>query len=318
MIGVSSGTASVLGLRRCTCDVLPETAYLMLGEGCSGTCRFCAQSMLSKRSSRHLSRITWPLFESEIVIERLASASEDRKFRRICFQMVNSEGVFRKAKDIIRTLKKTCALPVGISSNSLGRSEIDWLFEEEMIDSLALPLDAAAPGVFREVKGEGWEYHMSLLLWAAEKYRHKIATHLVVGIGETEEEMVRMMEYLYDRGVRVGLFAFTPLRGTPLAGKKPPSLDLYRRLQAVHFVIARGLPRAYEVREGRAHFLEDMVQVLIHESGGTPFQTSGCPGCNRPYYNERPGGTTYNFPRALTEEEVHEAYRMIYKRGEQE
>jgi biotin synthase len=41
---------------------------------------------------------------------------------------------------------------------------------------------------------------------------------------------------------------------------------------------------------------------------GEPFQTSGCPDCNRPYYNERPGGVMYNYPRPLV---AAEALRAI-------
>jgi biotin synthase len=37
---------------------------------------------------------------------------------------------------------------------------------------------------------------------------------------------------------------------------------------------------------------------------GEPFLTSGCPECNRPYYNERPGGTMYNYPTKLTQRQV--------------
>jgi biotin synthase len=37
---------------------------------------------------------------------------------------------------------------------------------------------------------------------------------------------------------------------------------------------------------------------------GLPFQTSGCPDCNRPYYNEKPSGPIYNYPRKLTEQEI--------------
>jgi biotin synthase-related radical SAM superfamily protein len=29
---------------------------------------------------------------------------------------------------------------------------------------------------------------------------------------------------------------------------------------------------------------------------GEPFKTSGCPDCNRPFYNESPGETIYNYP----------------------
>ena len=40
---------------------------------------------------------------------------------------------------------------------------------------------------------------------------------------------------------------------------------------------------------------------------GQAFQTSGCDDCNRPYYNERPGGLIYNYPRQLTPLEVAKA-----------
>jgi len=32
--------------------------------------------------------------------------------------------------------------------------------------------------------------------------------------------------------------------------------------------------------------------------------TSGCPNCNRPYYNEKPSGPIYNYPRPLKKEEI--------------
>jgi len=44
---------------------------------------------------------------------------------------------------------------------------------------------------------------------------------------------------------------------------------------------------------------------------GEAFRTSGCPGCNRPYYNERPSGPFYNYPRGLTEEEARREARLL-------
>ncbi|MEM4243701.1 MAG: radical SAM protein, partial [Candidatus Bathyarchaeia archaeon] len=35
-----------------------------------------------------------------------------------------------------------------------------------------------------------------------------------------------------------------------------------------------------------------------------PFLTSGCPACNRPFYNEKPSGPIYNYPRAVRSEEI--------------
>jgi biotin synthase len=44
---------------------------------------------------------------------------------------------------------------------------------------------------------------------------------------------------------------------------------------------------------------------------GEPFLTSGCPNCNRPYYNERPSGPIYNYPRELTEKELSEVWMQL-------
>jgi biotin synthase len=47
--------------------------------------------------------------------------------------------------------------------------------------------------------------------------------------------------------------------------------------------------------------LPDLDQLL---STGAAFRTSGCPDCNRPFYNERPGGPMYNYARPLTPDEA--------------
>jgi biotin synthase len=44
---------------------------------------------------------------------------------------------------------------------------------------------------------------------------------------------------------------------------------------------------------------------------GIAFQTSGCPGCNRPYYNESPGGPLYNYPRKLKQNELTEVEKQL-------
>ena len=51
----------------------------------------------------------------------------------------------------------------------------------------------------------------------------------------------------------------------------------------------------------------DTISLTAVIQSGVPFQTSGCPGCNRPYYNERPGGILYNFPRKPN---MHEAIKI--------
>jgi len=35
-----------------------------------------------------------------------------------------------------------------------------------------------------------------------------------------------------------------------------------------------------------------------------PFNTRGCPDCNRPFYNERPTGVIYNYPFKIEYEQI--------------
>ncbi len=44
---------------------------------------------------------------------------------------------------------------------------------------------------------------------------------------------------------------------------------------------------------------------------GEPFRTSGCPDCNRPFYNEPPGGPLFNYPRPLTRAEADRAVQEM-------
>jgi biotin synthase-related radical SAM superfamily protein len=133
----------------------------------------------------------------------------------------------------------------------------------------------------------------------------RAAVHLIVGLGETEQEMVGRVQWAHDLGVTVGLFAFTPVRGTHLADRPPPLLAAYRRMQAARWLIVHDLaPAGGMTFDGEGRLLSLGAPLPIT---GEPFRTSGCPDCNRPFYNEQPGGPLYNFPRPLTADEVARA-----------
>jgi biotin synthase-related radical SAM superfamily protein len=42
------------------------------------------------------------------------------------------------------------------------------------------------------------------------------------------------------------------------------------------------------------------------------FETSGCPGCNRPYYNESTRGPMYNHPVALDTKQIQGAIDLLF------
>jgi len=145
--------------------------------------------------------------------------------------------------------------------------------------------------------------------------RGRVSTHLIVGLGETEKGMVETIQRCVDSGVYPGLFAFTPIQGTVLENQPQPSLSQYRRLQLAHHLLTKGLVRCENMRfneDGRlADFGVPTEQLwrVIHDAES--FVTSGCPDCNRPYYNERPSGPIYNYPRHPLPEEIAEIERQF-------
>jgi biotin synthase-related radical SAM superfamily protein len=140
----------------------------------------------------------------------------------------------------------------------------------------------------------------------ARRFPGHVAVHLIVGLGETEREMAEMIQRMHDLGAIVGLFAFTPVRGTAMEDQPPPPLDTYRRMQVVRHLITHDLATLGDFSfsaEGQlvSFGQPDLAKVM---ADGVAFQTSGCPDCNRPFYNERPGGPLYNYPRPLTPREA--------------
>ena len=72
-------------------------------------------------------------------------------------------------------------------------------------------------------------------------------------------------------------------------------------------ILARSLLKREQVRvldEGRIALNIDATSLRQILSSGEGFQVTGCKGCNRPYYNERPRGPMYNYPKHLTEDEI--------------
>jgi biotin synthase len=127
--------------------------------------------------------------------------------------------------------------------------------------------------------------------------------------------MATILQEMVDRQVTVGLFSFTPIPGTAWSNRPPPLLSSYRRIQAARYLLTTGAcriedfgfsPEGQIVSYGLSQ--ENLYALLAN---GRAFQTAGCPGCNRPYYNERPGRAMYNYPRPLNAEETEAAISSI-------
>jgi len=255
------------------------------------------------------------------VLSRIERIAKTDAIKRVCIQTLNYSTSFDDILSLVGKIKSRVKVPISVSCQPLNPDKMKTLAEAG-VDRISIALDAATEEIFDKIKGRLvggpyiWEKQREALREAVKIFGEgSVTTHLIVGLGETEEEIVQMIQWCVDLGVYPGLFAFTPIPGTLLEKSPQPSLSHYRRVQIVHYLITYGKTRCENMIFDDDCCLidfgvsEEQLREVIDT--GEPFVTSGCPGCNRPYYNERPGGSLYNYPRKLLPEEIAEIERQI-------
>jgi lipoyl synthase len=323
-IRVSVGTAIVLGLIEGKLDAKPTTAYLMTYKAgkCTANCGFCPQARESKSSTELLSRVTWPTFLTTKVLTALTNATKGGKIKRVCIQSLNYPEVFTHLEALLEEIKKHSKIAVSVSCQPINRDNIERL-ENAGVNRLGIALDAASEAIFDKVKGKDaggsyvWHNQFLLLNQALDVFGEgNVSTHVIVGLGETEKDAIEVIQMCVDMGVLPALFAFTPIRGTALENNSPPKVEAYRRLQLARYLIVNGKTRVADMQfdeDGkitRYGLTNEALNVEIE--GGLPFQTSGCPDCNRPFYNEKPSGPIYNYPTKLSKKEVETVIKQMF------
>lgn len=317
-IRVSVGSAIVLGLMHGKLDAEPTTIYLLTHHPgkCLANCGFCPQAKASKSRADMLARVTWPTFPTEQVMSRIETVVREPNEKRVCIQALNYPKVFNDVFALANEIRLRADVSLSVSCQPFNTAQMK-LLEEVGVDRISIALDAATKELFEKVKGAltsgpyRWETQRETLLKAVQVFgKNRVYTHLVVGLGETEKEIIQTIQWCADFGVYPSLFAFTPIPGTALEALPQPSVATYRRVQLAHHLIVHGKTRCENMKFDEDERLIDhgvskrLLQRIVET--GTPFLTSGCPGCNRPYYNERPGGPLYNYPRQPLPDEIRE------------
>ena len=314
-IRLSLGTSIQLGLEDGSKDPDFTTAFLMTyREGkCDANCAFCPQARDSSASSDRLSRISWPEFNLENVIENW---TQSRQFQRICIQTVCYPEVVDDVSYIVNQLRKVSKLPISVAIHPISIEDLKRL-KEEGVSNIGIAIDACTPELFDKIKGKErnsgyrWERHIEALHDALRVFgKRRVTTHLIIGLGESEKEAVDFIFQMHEMGISVGLFAFTSIKGTSLEDHTQPDLDSYRRIQVVRYLVSINRLHKEQISyndEGNLIVDIDNDDLKQELTTGIAFRVSGCKGCNRPYYNERPRGPMYNYPRPLERDEISEA-----------
>ncbi|NHJ87714.1 MAG: radical SAM protein [Asgard group archaeon] len=318
-VRASIGTATALGLESVKTDILPTTAYLMMDSPnhCLSNCSFCPQARESSAKADKLSRVVWPLYEVDDILTKLQSGSHGLK--RICIQTVqfiNSDVYLLDLLSKIKNYKLT--VPISICSYPVEK-ELFQQMKELGVSRVGISFDCATEKIFDMVKGKKrgqtltWKILEKTLEDAIEVFGNRfVSTHLIIGLGETEEEALKFIQKFHDKKITIGLFAFTPVQGTDLENHPKPTINSYRRIQIAKYLIEHDQSSYKQmtfknnkgIKNRLVHLGIDSEQLIQIIKSGKAFETSGCPHCNRPFYNESPGKELLNFPRKLTDMEI--------------
>lgn len=310
-IRLSTGSAVQLGLKKAKMDNAPTTLYTLLGETCLGNCSFCTQAKDNQTDRKFLSRVTWPHYDFNVVLERLEDSTD---IGRICVQTLKYADLLPQLLAAVAKIHTHTKIPLSICMNPADK---DWLLrlKDAGVERVGVGLDCATRASFSAIKaGFSWQRYLRFSDEIVDVFGTG-SVHLIVGLGDSDAALLRRVQDFHNAGASVALFAYTPVRGTRFKAAQP-AVERYRTLQLTRYLIDKGQTTFVDLsfREGKLTGLqgaETSVERAFEK--GTPFRTSGCPSCNRPQYNERPGGTTYNYPRPLLDAEKQAARALVQR-----
>ncbi|MDD9878967.1 MAG: radical SAM protein [Magnetovibrio sp.] len=308
-LGIMPGKMYRCGCTRCL------NLLLTYPEGCRANCAYCglARHREAERdyADRNFIRVDWPAVPMEQVIEAVAADGDKTPFHRMCISMITHPRSDEDTVTVLRKWRERIAheiMPVSILSNptTMTRGDVETLHDLGA-DIFTVALDAATPELFDRTRGRGvnsphsWKKYWEILNDARDVFgAQKFGAHIIVGMGETEHDVLSLVQQLVDMGGHSHMFCFFPEKGSLMDHLPATPRDQWRRVQ-----LARYLIDYYGVRVEQMAFDEDgrvsdfglatsELDTVI--DAGIAFRTSGCPGkfaddisaCDRPYGDSPP------------------------------
>jgi biotin synthase len=325
-IRISVAAAISIGLRPgafyrgATCDCV--NLLLNYPEGCFANCGYCglARERPGLAQDNTFIRVGWPVFPTDRVVE--AIAAHEGRVGRVCIAQVQDRRAYADLLDVSRRVRRRSAVPISaLVSATLLDEERLLAIRDAGADIVGVGLDAASERVFDATRGRGargphsWSQHWEIIRLARRHFGPmKVNCHVIVGLGETDRELVDLFHRLKAEQIAAYLFSFNPEPGTAMAATPRAPIARLRRIQLTKYLIEhRDLPReAIEFDEADGIARVRAPRALIDEcvDGGAPFMTDGCPdrtgrlACNRPFGSYRPGEAFRDYPFQPTPADV--------------
>ncbi|HNX92507.1 MAG TPA: radical SAM protein [Syntrophomonas sp.] len=284
---------------------------LTYNNGCKASCSYCglAHNRLEDASKTFI-RVPWPSYTMDQIIEQVQI--HRNPFKRVCVSMITHAHAVEDTCQIVRRIRNETALPVsGLLSPTVmaGRNDLIKMYDEGM-ERVGIAIDAATEDLFIKHRGKGvggphqWDRYWKTLVEAIDVFGlYMVGVHLIVGLGETEQQMVETISRVYNMGAMTHLFSFFPEEGSLMQASPQPELGSYRRIQLARYLINEGIIDIQDMKFTPAGKIIDFgMDVMPYVQKGEAFMTSGCPGedgkvaCTRPFGNERASEAMRNYP----------------------
>jgi len=340
-VQMSTAAAITLGIMtgkmyRCDCTRCLNL-LLTYPEGCRANCAYCglARHREADRdyADRNFIRVDWPAVPVADIVEKVAADGENTPFHRMCISMIthpNSDA------DTVSVLKAwtdridPATVPVSILSNptTMTRDDVATLHGLGA-DIFTVALDAATPTLFDRTRGKGvqsphtWKKYWEILNDARDIFgKEKFGAHLIVGMGESEHDVISVIQELRDMGGHSHMFCFFPEKGSLMDHLPATPRDQWRRVQVARYLIDYCGARIEHMSFDEHGRVSDYGLPKAELDGiidtGLPFRTSGCPGkfqedisaCDRPY-GDSPPSNIASFPFQPNKTDLRKIRRQL-------
>jgi biotin synthase-related radical SAM superfamily protein len=325
-VRVSVAAAMTLGLKtgRMYRDAVCRCVNLLLHypQGCWANCTYCglARERPGVPVGNTFIRVTWPLYPTDLVVDRIAAAGD--RVGRVCIAQVQDKRAYPDLLDIAVRIRRKSDVPISaLVSATLLNEERLRAIQDAGADIIGIGLDAASEEVFYYTRGRGargphdWRQHWEIVGIARRLFGpFKVNCHVIVGLGETDRDLVELFYRLKEMEVAAYLFSFNPEPGTAMGDRPRAPLHRWRRVQLVKYLIEQyDLPRTALGFDAEGNLVRlsapaGLVERALRE--GTAFMTNGCPdrhgelACNRPFGSYRPGEEFRDYPFKPTPDDL--------------
>ncbi len=302
---------------------------LSYDQGCRSDCGYCglARTRPGSYEDKSFIRVEWPLVRTDDLVERMSRFEPG--LTRVCISMVTHGRAYRDTCDVTARISERVRTPVSVlvAPPTLERERLENL-KAIGVDMIGVGLDAVTEKLFGAIRtkvpagGLKWDKYWEVMTDAREIFGPwKVNVHTLVGLGETDQDLLRLFVALRDRQVLSYLFCFNPEPDSRMAAQPQPSLRRWRRVQLARYLIETegyGLEQfGFDDAGGLAHLRGGRSAVESAVADGTAFMTNGCPGgngepgCTRPYGSYRPAEPFRDYPFAPAVGDLEEIRQQL-------